>query len=250
MKTHFGSLRVVTLISCSVASFVASCSQTESGIQVRKGKADRPDLTAQMVAQGTLAIPASTAFNLTSFRSEQDQDARGESVAVGKDGARCRATARNGGSAWGEFLLGYDFDNTTSADLDAVVKIRLQYADSIEISRADPASDAPAASATTTLVFEIKDSNGVVVRRETLAGTSGAKGPRSQKGTREAVFDARFQNGLGYYLAVFGRCQAHAAASNSALEVSLEISQCTLEISWQSGGMDRADAGPPVDAGS
>ncbi len=235
------SRRSLMTATIALLAWTGACSEQEAGINLRKSADERPDVTSETLAQGRITVPGGVAFNLKSFRSEQDQDARGESRAVGTDGAACKAEARNGGSAWGEFLLGYDFDNQTGRVLHAVVRVRLQYTDKIELDAGSLEDDQDPATASTTLVFEIKDTNGVAIRRETLAGSTGLKRARSQAGSREAFFDARFEPGLGYYLAVFGRCQARAAKSGS-VSVALEISKYELDIDWQ----DRRTAVSPA----
>ena len=195
-----------------------------------------------MVARGTLWLPEKTPFNLKSFQSNQENEGRGESESVGSDGAVCRAEARDGGSAWGRFVLGYDFDNTTSGPLDAIVKLRLKHAESNTVVAAE--DGVPDGTTTTTsLAFSIRDTNGVIVHSEGLATSKLSDGPRALNETNELSFDARFEAGRGYYIAVYGQCEANAGPSKSAT-VSLEISQYSLEITWKPAAATRAEPDP------
>ena len=116
-KPSLGCLGVVV-----AAGLLAGCGGGGNvGMRVRKPASQRPDVDLAMASKGKLVIPGGGAFNLTSFKSGQMGAARGLSEAIGNDGARCRAEARDGGSAWGEYQLGYCFDNVTDVPLDVAL---------------------------------------------------------------------------------------------------------------------------------
>ncbi|MFQ5424565.1 MAG: hypothetical protein ACE5F9_11365 [Phycisphaerae bacterium] len=217
---------------------MAGCSGGDAGFDIRKAAADRPDLDAPQVARGTLSLPKMEPFNLTSFVAEKENDANGtsmcDSMPVGADGARCKAEVHDGAKANARFLLGYMFDNTTSQPLDAVISVRLKFHESVMLNAADTGSDVRPSSASTSLMFQIKDTNGTVVRTEHLidGGASGSR--RSSRGSPELSFDARFEPGRGYYLAAYGKCHA-AAGPSQTVAVSLEITDCKIDIDWRPG---------------
>jgi len=203
-----------------------------AGSMVKKSAAERPDWDRSMAQKGTLRLPSEASFNYTSFQSGQSQPGRGEASPVGKAGAMCRAQASEGGSAWAEFLLGYCFDNTSGASLDAVIKLRLKAArrQATPSGRAsDPAAAPPVLSSS--LRFFVKDTNGRTIRSEDLFSESSERSPSSEASTHELAFDVRFEPDRGYYLVLKGRVQAETRASQSA-EVSLEASDASMDIEW------------------
>ncbi len=238
--------RIALCIAVSAgAGFSIGCAENEAGFDIRTTAAERPDVDASVVARGTLSLPEKTPFNLKSFQSNQENEGRGESESVGSDGAVCRAEARDGGSAWGKFVLGYNFDNTTPGPLDAVVKLRLKHVESNTVAAAED-GEPDGTTTTTTLAFRIQDTNGLIVHSEGLATNKLSSGPRALNETHELSLDARFEAGRGYYIAVYGHCEAKAGPSKSAT-VSLEISQYSLEITWKPAAATRA--GPDPESG-
>jgi hypothetical protein len=203
------------------------------GMRVRKPASQRPDVDLAIASKGKLVIPGGGAFNLTSFKSGQMGAARGLSEAIGNDGARCRAEARDGGSAWGEYQLGYCFDNVTDVPLDATVRLRLTVTESTSTGEADEEEANSLATATGTLVFFIKDATtGLNVRKESLLSSDLEKGAASTHTPHDLVFDARFESGHGYYLVIAGRAEVKAAAARS-VACSLDVARCSLEIAWR-----------------
>jgi hypothetical protein len=250
---------------------VAGCGGGSSDVDmtVRKPASQRPDVDQGGAASGSLSIPATREFNITSFKSGQTGAARGTSDPVAGSGADCRAEARDGGSAWGEFQLGYCFDNTSRQLLSAAVKVRLSVAESSASGQADgPAADRAVAQAggaagvqspATTqgtgdrpdggstipstnllLKFFIKDTNGLVLKEQSLVSASSEKGPHSANGVREVVFDARFEPDRGYYLVIAGRADAQAASGQSA-QAALSVTQCAMEIVWEGAAPPAAE---------
>jgi hypothetical protein len=231
---------------------------------VHKFAPQRPDVDLAHASSGALSIPTAQPFNITSFKSGQDGAARGESKAVGANGADCRAEARDGGSAWADFQIGYCFDNVAKVPLSAAVKLRLTVTESGGIQHAtvgasDPvgaqqpkeAADAGALAPTTTqksghlpdgskatttalafLKFFIKDTNGLIVKEQSLISDEMEKGPHSGSDVRDVVFDARFEPDRGYYLVVAGRTEVQTVPGRS-VQVAMNVTQCTLDIVWQ-----------------
>jgi len=231
---------------------------------VRKPASERTDINQARAASGALSIPSAQPFNITSFKSGQEGAARGECKSTDGNGATCRADARDGGSAWGEFQLGYCFDNVAKVPLSAAVKLRLTVAESTSISRpsGEPtasmpalqsgasanaggntpaanqrsAASAEAAGTPTTakafLKFFIKDTNGVLLKEQSLVAETLDRGPHSSHDTRDVVFDARFEPDRGYYLVIAGRAEVQSAAGQAS-QITLDVTPCTIEIVWQ-----------------
>ncbi len=201
------------------------------GTSVRRPAAERPDVEQSVAASGAMALPADASFNITSFKSGQDGNARGEAKPVGNNGAACVADVQGNGSAWGEFQLGYCFDNTSGAPLNAKVKLHLNVNEGNALQNSGAQ---PAAAKTTTansLRFFIKDTNGVILKEETLVSGSMEKGPNTTGGKHDLFFGARFEPQRGYYLVIAGRTEAHSNNGASA-NTSLEVTECALEITW------------------
>jgi hypothetical protein len=231
---------------------------------IRRSAAQRPDIDKPLIGAGSLIIPSEKPFNILSFKSGQEADARGESRPVGQDGAACHAEARGGGSAWSEFQLGYCFDNAAGVGLQAAVKLRLTVTEARQLAAAAPGSSAdserplaqappPAApasaAASTNLLFFIKDTNGLILKQENILAADLDKGPLGSTNTYDLVFDGRFEPERGYYLVVAGQTKVQATADQAARS-SLEVSQCSLEIIWQTAAGPNAPAPLPRPAAS
>jgi len=241
------------------AAFLPGCGGGNIGTNVRKPASERPDVDRAVTAMGTLTIPADKPFNLTAFMSGQASStsflsgqvgaARGEAEAVGNDGAMCRAEARNDGSAWGEFQLGYCFDNTTGVPLDATVKLRFTTSESTTGRQGDAETQNATISSESTLTFFIKDTNGLVIKKEELLSSSLEKGHDSIGSTHDLVFDVRFGPNRGYYLMLAGRTDVESDAPHS-IATSLSVSQYLLQIEWRGTTMIGDDAGDQAPAAS
>lgn len=228
-----GRAPVAWLVLVVGMALLSGCGgEGDEGMSVKKPATERPDVDQTTAAKGALTVPAHEAFNLTSFKSGQTGAARGESQALGNDGATCRAEARDGGSAWASFQLGYCFDNTAGLPLDAAVRLRLTANESTSGQRAGADAVAVMTTAESTLTFFIKDTNGVVIKKEDLLSSSLEKGPDSLGTTHDLVFDARFEPNRGYYLVLAGRTDVKADASQS-VAASLSVAQCSLEVEWR-----------------
>jgi len=217
------------VFACLLAT---GCGGAEDGINSASLPEDRPDVTPERLARGRVTLPASEAFNLTAFESNQDGDGRGESKAEGPAGATCKAAGGTAGSAKASFLLGYTFDNLTGRDIDAVIKLKLTHNEAIALSSGATPPDKAPPSGSSNLAFVIKDSAGVVLKNEGLAGSSADKGPAASAGSHDLSFDVRFESGKGYYLIIAGRCEAKAGSGCGAT-VDVSVHDVSLDIDWK-----------------
>lgn len=208
------------------------CGGGDTSMDVRKPAAERPDIDKSVAERGALKIPAAENFNYTSYRSGQSGNGRGESKPEGKNGATCRAEATGESDAWGAFQLGYCFDNSGDAPLDAIVKLNVKVSEKSQTKGEKSGDELPAASAKGTLTFFIKDSNGSVVKMENLLASSLGKGPNAAGIAHEMTFDARFEPQRGYYIVMAGRSEVQGVEGQSA-SVALEVKEATLEIEWR-----------------
>lgn len=229
--------------------WISACGGGDTTMDVRKPAAERPDFDKTVAARGAVKIPASDPFNYTSFRSGQSGSGRGDSKADGKNGATCHAEAAEGSDAWGEFQLGFCFDNSGDAPLDAVVKLHVKVSEKSQIrGNADDNKDLPAPTAKSTLTFFIKDSNGSVIKTENLLANSQGKGPNSTGIVQELAFDSRFEPNRGYYLMMAGRSEAMAGQGQTA-SVALELKDASLEIVWRPAeSASASESGTPMAA--
>ncbi len=208
--------------------FAIGCSGGNADTSVRMSAAERPDVSPALVAAGSMAIPEQTPFVYRRFNSgQQGGSARGEARAISTDGASCRVEVSGEGTAWGSFKLGHCFDNLTGKPLDAVVKVRLGVDWALE-HRAAKAS----ASGTGSLVFFVKDTHAIELRRETLLSRDLEKGPTAALPHHELVFDARLEPGVGYYFILAGRVDVASEAGQSAT-VEMNVTDVAIEIDWK-----------------
>lgn len=203
-------------------------------MNVRKPANERPDVDQGTEVAGIRRIPADEGFNLTSFTSGQAGTARGRAESVGADGALCAAEARDGGTAWGEFQLGYCFDNKSRTPLEATVRLRLKVAAATS-ALSKQSSPGPAASpqqAKSLLAFFIKDTNGLVLRKETLQEADLEKGSQSATRMHDLVYDVCLEPGRGYYLVIGGRTDVEAH-TDQTVSCTVSVSEATLEVTWR-----------------
>lgn len=196
----------------------------------KRTAAERPDIAPAMAAKGLLKIPAEQAFNYTSFQSGQAGSGRGEAAAQKADGARCTARSEGDGNAWGEFYLGYCFDNTSGAPLDGAVKLRLRASQARSLDHHP--GDARTEAATASLRFVIKDTNGQTLRSEQFISSDDPRGSSSGQFSPELSYATRFEPDRGYYIVLIGRTETKSGRGHTA-EASLDVSGISLEISWQ-----------------
>lgn len=237
------SLRCAKFTSlCLALAFTGTgCGEGDTTMVVKKLASERPDIDRAIAGKGSLVVPTAEAFNYSSFNSGQTGTARGEAALVGKDGARCAAQASDGGSAWGEFQIGYTFDNTTGAPLDAAVKLKLRLTQTQTTS--GTALDARGIETTgkSALRFFIKDTVGLTIKSEDVATSTLLKGPTSHTDTHDIVFDARFEPDRGYYLVLAGRIDVTASGGGNAT-LAMDVQQATMEIVWRPGEAKTAAA--------
>lgn len=240
-----GSSRWRTRALGMAVVLLVGCGDGDLTINVRKPAGERPDIDPALASTGKLSIPAGTPFNYSSYRSGRSGEsgtAEGD-AALYPDGASCSAEARDGGSSWGEFQLGYCFDNASGVPLDAAVTLRLT---SRETASGEPGTGDAASSSTSAqsvLRFFIKDTNGLVVKKEVLISGDLETGADASGATHELVFDARFEPNIGYYLVLAGRSEAKAGAGQSA-STSLRATQYSINVAWNGRSTAEADASP------
>jgi len=220
----------------AILPLTSGCSESSGlNMNVRKPANERPDLDAAMVAAGVRRIPADEGFNLTSFTSGQAGDSRGRAESAGNDGAIAAAEARDGGTAWGEFQLGYCFDNALGTPLQATIRLRMKVATATSALSKEETNRGHAGSAEqarSILAFFVKDTSGLVLRKETLQESDLEKGAESATRTHDLVYDVRLEAGRGYYLVIGGRVDAHAEADQTVSCV-ISVNEAALEIHWK-----------------
>lgn len=230
-----------------IAPLFAGCGGGEAGGEVKLAEARRYDLDASMAESGSIRVPGSSELNYASFRSGQTGTGRGESRRVGAAGAVCKAECEPDGSGWGEFQIGYSFDNKTNRTLDATVKLRLKVSEANEIKRDAPNAAEDSTTANTTLRFFIKDTVGRELKSGNILNSSLALGPKSSGKEQELVFDARFEPERGYYLIVTGRAEV-SSEEGEAVAASVEVTDMALDIAWKPAPPEASAAKPAAGA--
>jgi hypothetical protein len=211
--------RSVSLPILLVAALFAGCGESDSVVIVKKSPAERPDVDKAIATKGALSLPSAQPFNYVSYTSGQVGESRGESAA-------------DGGSAWGEFQVGYCFDNMTGGPLNGSAHLRFKQ--NTKQSAKAPLEDAKGNKTTSKsqLRFLIKDSVGMTLKTEQLGDYSLDKGPQTGANSIDMVFDARFESERGYYLVLLGRTDTQAVKT-SGVESSIDIEGLSLEITWR-----------------
>lgn len=231
---HFGRRPSYRALVTLLLVYVAGCGGgSEINTSIRKSANERPDLDASQAKAGSIVIPAKTPFNLTSFTANQAWPGRGESEPIGHDGAKCLAEARDGGAAWGEFQLGYCFDNLTGRKLEAAVKMKVRVAETLSVERAAAPPGGEPTTAKSQLTFFLKDSNGILLTQEQILVKDLSQSTGTNSTLREMAFPVTFEADRGYYLVLSGRTETQAAQGES-VNATLEVTQYWLEITWQS----------------
>ncbi len=209
----------------------------QMNMDFRRPASERPDLGEPVLSGGAISIPAKEAFNFRSFPSGQVGGGQGASGQVGPDGAMCRADAKTDGSAWGEFQLGYTFDNAASRRVPALVKLRLNVSESGDVSGVATASadeGATVASAVNQLRFVVKDSFGAVLRDENLLSGGAKQGGSRSERSHDVAFEIALEPDRGYYLVLVGRSEVTSSAGQSAL-ASLNVSGLSIDVDCSGG---------------
>lgn len=214
---------------------IAGCGDSVAVINTARLPVDRPDVTVDHLAKGGVSLPGADAFNVTSFESAQDGDGRGESKAVGKDGAVCKAESGSTGVGKASFMLGYTFDNQSGKPLDVVVKLRLKHEATIELSPGETPIGKQPPGANNTLAFVVRDSAGVVIKNEVLTTSTSDAGPKSSSGSQDLAFDVHCPADRGYYFVIAGACEARNGTGRSA-NVAMAVSDISLELEWRPRG--------------
>ncbi|QDV92446.1 hypothetical protein RAS2_35650 [Phycisphaerae bacterium RAS2] len=221
----------------------------QMNMDFRRPASERPDLGEPVLSGGAISIPSKEAFNFRSFPSGQVGGGQGASGQVGTDGAVCRAESKTDGSAWGEFQLGYTFDNATSRRVAALVKLRLKVTESGQVSGATAASsgsggdsggsesnaDALPASAANQLRFVVKDSFGAVLRDENLLSDTATTGGSRSSRAHDVAFDVTLEPDRGYYLVLVGRSDVTGGKGQS-VSASIEVSGLSIDVDCSGAG--------------
>lgn len=197
-------------------------------IKVSRPAAERPDVTSNdaIVAKGTLRLPADQPFNMASHSSGQTGGGTGQSETKDTGSARASAKVEGTGSAFGEFQLGYCFDNTGAAPLAAVIRLKTKCSHKLELSGAERAQ------AVSALTFFVKDSNGTTLHSEPLIHGEAQTRPHQWSGNEETVIETRFEPGMGYYIVIAGRASVDATMPQT-VNADLELSNCEVTIEWR-----------------
>lgn len=214
-----------------LALLAVGCGGGGVGGDVSLSEALRQDIDDAAVSRSTLTVPGSAEMNYASFRSGQTGLARGESHKAGANGARCRAECEPDGAAWGEFQIGYSFDNRASKALDAIVKLRLKVTETRETAGRVDEGIEKSTSAKAALRFFIKDTYGIEHKSVDIITSSLALGPKFAGREQEFVFDARFEPERGYYLIIAGRSEVSSEKGAKA-SAAVEVADAALEIVW------------------
>lgn len=225
-------LAVLTL-GLFLVTHLFGCAGGAADINVRVAEADRPDIDGTIVAMGRRAIPKDHAFNIVKFASGQDGRAsQGISKSVEGNGGLCEAKVEGEGTAWGEFQLGYTFDNTSGQIVHAAIRLnitvdgRLAHESNTPNSKSIP-------SGTASLTFVVKDTLGVAIRQETLYTAEIGTGAKEENRKHDVVFEALLEPNRGYYVVIAGRVDAAALGPDQKCSVAIEASDISIEIDWK-----------------
>jgi len=215
---------------------------------IRLSAAERPDIATGNGTSGTIQIPGETAFNYPKFSSGQEgNDARGSAIRVSNTAASCSAEVTNDGKAWGAFQLGYGFDHQSATPSKCVVRVRLNTKETANEIMPENAEAVKKPTGLVSLVFILKDANGVTITEETLVTNNLRKGPRSASITHDVSFDATLLPDHGYYVVLSGRCDVLVKAEDVAANLALEVSDISIDLKWSpaKSATKTADSGTP-----
>jgi hypothetical protein len=120
----------------------------------------------------------------------------------------------------------------TGQGLDAAVKVRLRLSSTVASERVAVKPEGSPTTAAINLTFYLKDSNGILLKKEELLANDLEKGAGTNSTVHEVAFPARFEPGKGYYLVIGGRTDVQAAKGES-VNCSLAVTECSMEIGWQ-----------------
>ncbi len=204
----------------------SGCDNDAAEIKLSMPADQRPDITAAIAAKGPVRLPSPTAFNLTPFTSNESGMCTAKAKSSTEGAALATVDATDSGSGWAEFQLGYTFDNSGSGPLHGLVELSADFSQSTSSSTDDPMN-----SATVSVRFLIKDSNGTTLHDEALVQSGSEAGPRKLSAQQTTLVDAEFQPGIGYYVLLSARSAATSTKGNSA-KAGVEIKNCKMSISW------------------
>jgi hypothetical protein len=227
-----------------ILAALGGCSSS-AGISTdfKRPPSERADIEERQFTSGPIRIPESAPFNFTSYRSGQTETGQGVTQPAGKNGVSSKVEAKNGGSAWAEFDLGYTFDLVGPRPQAGVVRLRLKSTRTQKLEHPATTSGPSGESSTSSgqLRFVVKDSNGRLLRDENLLAGGGERSPTDVQQSHELAFDVPFEPGLGYYLVIAGRCDVQTISGDSAT-VTLGINDASLEIGLKGSDSAKASA--------
>ena len=175
-----------------------------------------------------LSLPQ-TPFNIHWRQSSQTPglsgQARGDSHADPAGQAGCSAQASGGGDARGEFQLSHAFTHAGAELLTLAVKLTLDYTHQ---AAAGPVEQARTESNLTLNAF-LRQSDGRILHRQTLAAISSDDGPGSRTGSAIVEFETTLEPGKSYDLVVAGRASATAGQAGRA-SASIAITRMTADL--------------------
>ena len=202
----------------------------------------RYNVDAALAPGKSVRFPESQPFNVHDKLSAQTPGPRGEAqgaASADETGrATCRATAANGGTAWGRFQLGHCLDNRTGRILLADVEIDVEY-DVETRCAAQPTTGTadspvtPHVEAKVTLRAVVKDSNEVVLRSVDLAVLHNDDGRLDQPGHETPRFTIELQPDLAYTVTVVAHVQVTTDAGTSA-EAKVTIKRLAITLTGRS----------------
>ena len=179
------------------------------------------------LARGGVQIPAETPFNIAHPNSSNDGGGQAAASAEPDGRAACRAAVVGAGSATAEFLLGHKFDFGPGDGMDVLIQIEAAGT----YRHAAAGEQTPEAAAE--LWAFVKDTNGVMLRREALFAGTGDVAERSFR--QMAQFELRLAGDVGYYVMLVGRASA-TGIEDCRAETELSLQSASLSIRPRAAG--------------
>ncbi|MCK6482931.1 MAG: hypothetical protein HUU22_13760 [Phycisphaerae bacterium] len=179
-------------------------------------RVDRTQLT-----RGGIGIPADAPFNIAHPNSSNDGGGQAAASAEPDGRASCRAAVAGAGSATAEFLLGHKFDIGSGDGLDVLIQI-----DAAGTYRHSAAGEQTPEAAAELWAF-VKDTNGVMLRREALFAGTGDVAERSFQ--QIVQFEIKLGGDVGYYVMLVGRATA-TGIEDCRAEAELSLRSASLSM--------------------
>ncbi|MFO0972606.1 MAG: hypothetical protein U1A27_04075 [Phycisphaerae bacterium] len=226
----------LVLLTCGLGA----CSDDTFTLKISRPADERPDYSDPPGASA-VHVPGEQPFNLVPFTSGQNGHGSGQASATPAGNASAKGQAENGGSAFGEFQLGYAFDYAGKKPGGAVVHVKLEASQATETDGGDADTSAAA-----TLTLLVKDSNGLALHTEPLLVGKSPGGTKALSAAETSTLDLPLAPGVGYYIVVAGRVDAKSATGKHSASAALDVKGCAITLEWRSGGEARAAAVSPA----